>query len=196
MSRLPFGSSLAQAFALNLINAVLIRPRAIGPFIAQVTVEEKHVDELQTTDHPVEYGAAITDHAFKRPAQLSIRCGYSNSSPAAFANPNYVQQIYQQFLALQESRLPFAVITGKRFYTDMLMVSLRTDTDERTENMIAFTVDCKQIILVSTQTTIVPPADQLQAPSINGATQNNGTRQLGDAPNFNGAITVTPRGLG
>lgn len=47
--------------------------------VAQATVEEVHTDDLEITDHPIERGAAITDHAFKRPAEVVVRCVFSNS---------------------------------------------------------------------------------------------------------------------
>jgi hypothetical protein len=46
---------------------------------AQVTIEERHHDELEITNHPVEHGAEITDHAYKRPPELFIECAWSNS---------------------------------------------------------------------------------------------------------------------
>lgn len=49
------------------------------PLIAQATLEETHHDDVEISDHPVEQGAAITDHAYKRPAEVIIRCGFSNS---------------------------------------------------------------------------------------------------------------------
>lgn len=46
---------------------------------AQITIEETHTDELEITDHPVQQGAAIADHAFKLPAEVVIKMGWSNS---------------------------------------------------------------------------------------------------------------------
>ncbi len=57
-------------------------PSSVGPqedLLPQVTLEEVHHDELEITDHPVERGAVISDHAFKRPAEVVIRCAWSNS---------------------------------------------------------------------------------------------------------------------
>ncbi len=55
--------------------------RPAKPLVAQVTLEEIHRDELEITEHPVERGAAISDHAYKRPAEVIIRCGWSDSKP-------------------------------------------------------------------------------------------------------------------
>lgn len=47
--------------------------------IAQATVEEVHEDDTEITEHPVEQGATISDHAFARPSSVVITCGWSNS---------------------------------------------------------------------------------------------------------------------
>ena len=41
--------------------------RSIGGIIPDVTIEEVHTDEIELTQHPVQQGAAITDHKFKKP---------------------------------------------------------------------------------------------------------------------------------
>lgn len=49
------------------------------PLLAQVTIEELHRDDMEITSHPVELGAPISDHAFMRPAEVVIKCAWSNS---------------------------------------------------------------------------------------------------------------------
>ena len=73
------------------LGSLLIRPRrgffaqGSGPNspalipIPQATIEERSHDELEITEHPVEQGAAIADHAYKRPAEVVIRAAWSNS---------------------------------------------------------------------------------------------------------------------
>lgn len=51
--------------------------------IADATIEERHADHLEVTEHPVEQGAAISDHAYKRPAEVSITMAWSNSPGGA-----------------------------------------------------------------------------------------------------------------
>jgi hypothetical protein len=64
--------------------------RRIGTVIADVTIEESGRDELEITRHPVERGAVITDHAFKHPPELIIRCGWSDSG----FGPGYSRAVY------------------------------------------------------------------------------------------------------
>lgn len=53
-----------------------LRPhRSIGGVTFDVVVEEQHEDTLEITEHPVEHGANISDHAFMKPASVTIRRG-------------------------------------------------------------------------------------------------------------------------
>ena len=182
----------------NFAGLISIDPkRAIGPITAMVTLEELGTDNLQITEHPVELGANINDHAFKQPAEVVIRCGWSNSSlgglisgvrqavasifgDSAFGS-DYVSGVYNQLLALQESRIPFDVSTGKRTYQNMLMRSLALTTDPRTEYALMCTVVCRQVIIVQTQATTLPPRDSQANPQATGEVANMGTKQTAQA---------------
>lgn len=185
MSLIPIGISLATAAVLDLISPVFFRPRNIAGFIANCTVKEEHTDDLAVVDHPVEQGAAITDHSFKQPARLTVTAGYSTSSIQGLGDPNYIPSVYQQFLALQASRQPFDVLTGKRAYSNMLMTRLHTETDERTENAMILTCEMRQIILVTTQAVTVPNQANMANPQANAPTQTQGVKQLTPATNVN-----------
>lgn len=152
--------------------------RTIGTIVADITIVEESTDELVITEHPVEQGAAITDHAYKRPAMLTLRVAWSNSSPQAGGNEGYVTQVYQQLLKLQKDRAPIDIVTGQRSYSDMLIRSLSKTTDETTENALFITMGCQQIITVSTTTTTtVPPADLHASPAQTSPVSNTGVKQ-------------------
>jgi hypothetical protein len=191
---IPVGLSILDALTQGLIGPIVIQGRSIDDFVADVTVREDHEDELVVTENPVEQGADITDHSYKSPARLTVDVGYSNSSIQANGDPNYVQSIYTQFLALQASRQPFDVTTGKRQYNNMLITMLHTVTDEVTENALLLTVRMKEVILVDTQTVSVPSTANMANPSSNGATQSTGTQQpqyAGGLAGFAGSPTTS-----
>ena len=194
-SLIPIGLSILDALVEGLIGPIIIRQRNIGGFIADVTIREDHEDELVVTENPVEQGADVTDHSFKAPARLTVDVGYSNSSVQSDGDPNYVQDIYAQFLALQASREPFDVITGKRMYTNMLITMLHTVTDKDTENALFLTVRMKEVILVDTQTVSVPPTKNMASPQDNGATLNGGTQQTQFAGGAFGGVIAPGRTL-
>jgi hypothetical protein len=151
------------------------------------TLEEQHLDRLVITAHPTEQGTAITDHSYKLPRQVTIRCGWSDSpsfldsglmqipadiigglsaTAAAFGGSGgSTINVYSQLLAVQNSRKPISIITGKQTYQNMLIESLAVITDRRSEHALMVTAVCREIILVSSATINVgsqtaPPTQQ------------------------------------
>jgi hypothetical protein len=134
--------------------------RSIGDLFPHVTVEESHSDELAITDHPVEFGTPVTDHAFMQPYIVEIRCGWSD---ATAQTSGYVQAVYKAFLGLQASRVPFSISTGKRQYRSMLLRSLLVKTDPESEYTLMCVATAQQIVITNTQMT------QGGAPNTNGS---------------------------
>lgn len=153
--------------------------RQIGTLFPDVTVREVMRDELVITDHPVERGAAISDHAFARPCEIEMQVGWSDST-GGYAG--YSRDVYEALLSLQKSREPFDVTTGKRTYQNMLISSLAVQTDQHSENILAVSARLREVIIVSTQTTSAPKGAQAN-PKKTMPTTNTGQQQLKTTPN-------------
>lgn len=179
---------------LTDLQATVFKPsRSIGSIVAQCTIEEDHLDEVVTSDHTVEQGAEISDHAYKKPSTFTIRAGWSNSGYQSLLSDatslisdlttgssngfNYIDQQYKKLLALQASLQLFTVVTGKRIYKNVLMLSISALTNEKSEHALIATMRCKQLIITSTQFVTVPPAANMKTPQLNAATQNTGIQQ-------------------
>jgi len=204
MSGLPFG--LVSIGAQIGVSSILVKPkRQIGPFTAQVTVEELHDDEIEITDHPVELGSTISDHAFRRPATLTIRAGWSASPTvaglidgvvgglkatvegvqviASKAQSTQLSDLYDKMLKLQRSLTPMDVYTGKRKYSNMLIRGLQVRTDRETENALIMTVNLREVLFVQTQVVAVTAAAaDMNTPQSNQPTVNSGSKNLAPAP--------------
>jgi hypothetical protein len=154
------------------------QPRTIGDVVVDCAIEETHTDRLTVTEHPVERGANKADHAYKQPAEVVIRAGWSNSSPQAEGDPGYVQDVYDMLLDLQASLQPFEITTGKRLYDSMLILSLGVTTDQTTEQALMVTATCRELLLVDTTTTTTAPTQDQADPSKTGETIDAGTKSL------------------
>lgn len=167
-------------------GAITIRPtRSIGAIQADATISETGVDETTITQHPVEQGAAITDHAFSNPSLLTIEAGWSNSSPQAGGDPGYCTAIYQKLLDMKNNRIPFDVITAQRKYPNQLIRTLTKRTDEKTENALMVVIICQEVILVETQTSVVPKKSVQKSPQKTAPVQNTGQKSTIPAQNYN-----------
>lgn len=192
--------------------------------IPDATVEEVHSDEMEITDHPVEQGSTISDHAFNRPSELVVTAGWSDSPNnagigtqivGAAANSNAAVRAvigaaqlanavgsvlnvlsgngggsasaaaYAFLLDLQRNRTLFTIYTGKRIYKSMLIKSLATTTDVKTENSAIIRIGCRQLLMAQTQTVTVPDASNMKNPEQNGATVNSGVKYPLPSPNIN-----------
>jgi len=185
------------------VSFLTITPKGnIGGIDIQATLEEVHTDTLQITEHPVEIGAAVTDHAYSRPSEVVIRCGWSNSSTDALlgsitslfsggglSGASYVDGVYSQLQTLQQSRVPFDITTTRRQYHSMLIVSLNVTTDSKTSNVLMVTATCRQIIQVATQATTLPPRTDQANPASTAQVENAGVQQpqAGATPSPGGA---------
>lgn len=159
--------------------------RKIGLIVPDVVITEKHSDTLEITEHPVEKDAPVADHAFKRPPELVMEVGFSgggslldllDTSSIGLSLGLSPNEVYQQLIDLQESRVPFDVVTGKRLYTNMLIRVLDVTTDRTSENVLMATLTLRGVIISSTQTiSVADKADMSQGVSTS-AVQNSGVK--------------------
>lgn len=182
--------------------------------IAMVVIEEHHSDEMVITEHPVEQGASITDYAYKLPARLTLRLGWSNSPNDSSSSllgltetllatiggqvgsiisdvgtivqagynllnsKDKVQEVYANLLELQTKRAIFDVYTQKRTYSNMMLKGLHTETDVHSVNSLPITLECQEVIIVSTQTTTITQSQLAAGFSSNASVVDKGTQSL------------------
>jgi hypothetical protein len=120
-----------------------------GIIVAQVVVDESGSDELMITEHPVQRGATISDHAVRRPCEVRIRMGWS-SAYLRDEGLGSVSAIYETILTLQGKREPFTIYTGKRVYENMLVASIQTSNDAKTEYTFLADISFREVVLVDT----------------------------------------------
>jgi len=162
--------------------AVLIRPmRLISFLIPHVTIEETARDTLFITQHPVEKGASISDHAFSMPVEIEMVCGWSNSSVGFYG---YTYLVYQEMLALQRTREPFTVYTPGRSYRDMLIKSIEKTTNEEVADSLIVRVGLQQVIIVETQVSTSRSKGTQAAPQKTTTPASLGAKQLKPSPSY------------
>jgi len=158
---------------LGTVSEILVGTgRSIGGIQPQIVVEEVTNDALFITNHPVERGAAVSDHAFALPKEVEMRCGWSDSGNYQ----GYSRSINAALLALQARREPFSVTTGKRSYRNMLIAGIQVSTSAATEFSLFVRVLLREVIIVST-TTVAAGAGTQANPARTGGVTNGGQRQ-------------------
>lgn len=156
------------------ITALLFgRRRSIGSFTGYVTTKEDTQDVLTITKHPIQDGAAVTDHAFKEPVKFSCQI---TAQPNAFSGVS-LEEIYAELVQLQDSRVPFEIQTPKRTYKNMLINAIAQTTDKTSENSLALTMTFEEIIIVSIGVVTVQKSNQ-GIPQVTEKTKRTGRKSI------------------
>lgn len=177
------GLALNSAITVAEIARELVHlrvPRYISSttniIIPDCIIEEISRDTLEITNHPVEQGAQISDHAYNKPREVTLRWSWTNSKLGGY--DLLMQDVYSDLASLQASREPFFLYTGKTRYNNMLVQSLGITTDSASEYVLNAVMICREVIIVSTST-------------VSGAPQSAMTNASSTAPNV-GRGVVSP----
>lgn len=177
----------ASASPLTEITGSLLlagQGRTIMGLFADVTIEEKHKDELRITEHPTEVGSPISDHAYKEAPKVTMKIGWSESAgrlngmvgDTILGGPLGLVGIYETLQQLQNNMVLLVVSTGKRLYTNMLIKSLGNTTEMSSENALMIDITFKKVIIVQTHEAAVLIENQ-KSPEATAGVQNGGTVQ-------------------
>lgn len=175
------------------MDMVLLHAKQIGPIEVHASISETHIDQLEITSHPVDGGAGgpgmINDHAFKKPREVTMVCGWSNADLRALAGgtavavangaavgSDYAAAVYTRLLALQESREPFDLITSRRKYNNMLIQSLSVTDDGSMLGGLKVTVKLTEVVIVKAREAFLPPLSRQADPKKTGSPSQGGSR--------------------
>lgn len=139
-----------------------------------------HSSKIKMTEHPVEQGAAITDHAYVEPRSLTLEIGMSDVC-TSFVDGQFMQKssrsisAYEALKQLQVSKIPLKVYTRLDVYENMLIETITSPDDYTTMFGLRATIGLREIIVVTTNTVSLPNRTS-GAPQKTGST-NKGTVQ-------------------
>lgn len=115
-------------------------------------VKESHTGSVKITEHPVQSGANISDHAYNLPDKLTIEILVSDSMSCVVTNQfseTSTKSIsaYKTLRKLKEKRMPLSVRTKLHNYKDMLIESMSVNDDYKSVSSLRCTVMLRQIIM-------------------------------------------------
>ena len=168
-------------------SPVLIRPvRNVGGISADAVMEERHSDSMEITDHPVEVGSSVTDHAYRRPSTLTLTYVWATGSKQnATKDQAFLQTLYQRFLNLMIAATLLQVFTGKRTYKNMMIEDVGVITDKDHENILEMRLELRELLFANTQVVQITPSAQQLIPQRTGPTIDQGQKNLQPGVNFN-----------
>ena len=148
---------------MALANLIFSKENKLATVELDIVVSEGVTTSSTITENPVEQGADVTDHIITNAMTFSMT-GMVSDTPVKFlggklgGNANDVlglerptTKAWDALLELQATKEPFTLITGLKEYDNVFIESLTTIQDKDTSQILNFTANMKEIIMVGTQ---------------------------------------------
>lgn len=134
---------------------------AQGNYVFDAYFSINHESNLTITEHPIQTGASISDHAYMEAQSVTFEIGMSDvmqdvsaKSVTSFTGTSSSRSVnaYQVLKKLQSDRIPIDVITRLGTYKNMLIETISAPDDNKTLYGLKATVVLKEIFVVSVTT--------------------------------------------
>ena len=138
-----------------------------GTLYFDATLHVDHNSSVTVTEHAVQTGAVISDHAIVDPQEISLEIGMTDTKGGDGSSA----QAYQQFLSVMKQREPCTVVTRLGTYQNMVLTSISAPDDYTTMKALKATLIFKQVRIVSVATVKIQDAVSGSKPSTGSPSQ-------------------------
>lgn len=114
--------------------------------------KENHSGSVRVTEHPVQGGANISDHAYNLPDKLTLEILVSDSVESIVAgqfsgSKSKSITAYEVLRSLKERRVLVSVRTRLHYYTNMIIENMSVSDDYKSANSLRCTVSLRQVMM-------------------------------------------------
>jgi Dit-like phage tail protein len=110
-----------------------------------------HRSELRLTEHPIQTGSNLVDHAYALPKYVTVEAGMSDAmalyKSGVYTSGNKSVSAYQLLEKIQGLRIPITLTTRLETYTNMLIEFLSAEDTVRTRFGLKTEIRLRQLIL-------------------------------------------------
>ena len=146
-------------------DAMLYCKTNIGGYFFDGFMQVDHSIELEVTENPIETGAAVVDHAYVKPAQVTMKVMMSDVHqslyPGQFTGTRFRStNAWHVLKKLQGDRIQFNIFTRLGLYENMLITSLQASDTADTFRALSATVTLREIPVARVKEVKISSADQ------------------------------------
>jgi len=147
-------------------DKVYVKTNIAGYFFDAI-LQTNYTRSLTITQHPVETGAAISDHAFVNPVELTMQIGMSDVMKSIIQGQfsqggSRSKTAFEVLAQLQSQRIPMDVMTTKfGQFKNMLIETIAVPDDYTTQFGLKATVTLKEVFVATVKTVKVSARPQV-----------------------------------
>jgi hypothetical protein len=126
------------------------------------TLSESETISVEWSEHPIESGATVADHAVVRPPELSLE-GFITRTPLSMSteldnlDPNYLDAALDALRGMTADREPVLIVTGLRAYEDYRITSLTVSRSPEDGQAARVSLSLRPVQIVEAGTVLLPP---------------------------------------
>jgi hypothetical protein len=171
------------------VMTVTISGTTLQMYVPDAVMRVEHQQEAHITEHPVQTGANISDHAYAMPARVTLDIGMSDamsayasstSSDAAMAagawsgsSKSKSVNAFTEITSWATSRVIVSVGTRLKVYSNMMVESITPEETNKTKTSLRCRVTFKQVFIANVQqvaTSALPQTTQLTSSGVTTGT--------------------------
>jgi hypothetical protein len=164
-----------------------------GDIEFDATIREDVSSSNTLTQHPVEYGADISDHNFVNPMRYVFEAGVTNTpinQVDSFGDQGTrAQTAWEVLQKIKNAGQPFTIVSGLERRDNFVIVELTAPRNAGNANALMFRCTVQEVILTESEISLLSP-DQL-ADVVNRQAASNNDRGRVEKEEANKSILAT-----
>jgi len=159
----------------NIAHLVYVKSN-LGGWFFDAFIRQDHTRKLKMTEHPVQTGAAMVDHAYMEPVELTLTIKMSDAAesivPGQFTN-RWSRSVaaYDVLKEIQAQRIPCQVLTRLELYSNMMIQAISIPDDFRTLYGLEAVVTMREIPVAEVKTVKISSAMQTTGSTTKGTVE-------------------------
>lgn len=132
------------------VTTTMIDSPTYGLVMFDAVFNTQHDLGVTITQHPVQTGASIADHAFTNPYEVSCEIGMTDVTVGV--GHDHSVNTYAMLVELMERKEPFTLITRLKTYRNMLVTAISSADDYTTQHALKAQIYFQRINIVKVST--------------------------------------------
>ena len=165
-------------------------------YVPDAVMRVEHIQDAHITEHPVQTGANISDHAYAMPARVTLDIGMSDameayassssSNPAvasgAWTGPSASKSVnaYDTIASWVTGRVLVSLGTRLKVYSNMMVESISPEETNKTKTALRCRVTFKQVFIANIQQiadSALPQTTQLTSSGVTTGTPSTAAQE-------------------
>lgn len=125
----------------------MIDSPTFGRFTFDAVFSVDHSANVTITTHPVQAGAAVADHAYMEPDEVTMDIGMTDAMVGV--ETNHSVNAYTQLREIMAKREPVTLVTRLKTYQNMVITSISAPDDVKTMHALRASIYFSQVNIVN-----------------------------------------------